>query len=322
MLQIVLQILAIIGIVLLCLLGLVLLVICLVLFVPIRYNITGRKEKENIEVLVRAGWLFRLVSFWFAYPDEGANQLKVLGIPVYRLGKAKEAWEEKKKQKETKKKPKKASKKKDTKKADEASVTKKTDTAKKSAVKGQTSKEEKKDSADVNDGKLIEQTTEEAEKLSWWQKILEKIKSFIDKIKYTIRKICDTLRNINETKDYYVALFQEEETKAVLKRNKVRVFKLLKKLKPKYLNADLYVGTGSPDTTGYILALYGMFYGVFGDTISITPDFEQTVLDGTFQAKGGVRVWTLLYAGIQFYMDEELKTFIGKLKREDLEDGR
>jgi len=311
MLQIVLQILAIIGIVLLCLLGIILLIIGLVLFVPIRYNITGKKEKENIEVLVRAGWLFRLISFWFAYPDEGSNQVKVLGIPVYRLGKAQEAWEEKKRQKQEKRSKKRKAPKKET--AVEAE-------REKQEQPPVASEETAKDTAITT--KEIKQSEEKAEKISWWQKLIAKIKAIIEKIKYTIRKICDTLKNINETKEYYVALFQEETTKSVLIRNKDRIFKLLKKLKPKYLNANLIIGTGSPDTTGYVLALYGMFYGILGETVLITPDFEQAILEGTFQAKGGVRVWTLLCAGIQFYMDEELKTFIGKLKREDLEDGR
>ncbi len=310
MLQIVLQILAIIGIVLLCLLAIVLLIIGMVLFVPIRYNITGKKEKENIEVLVRAGWLFRLISFCFAYPDEGSNQVKVLGIPVYRLGKAQELWEEKKRQKvERRSKKRKTGKK-------ETTVEEEREKQEQPVVSEKTVKES------AITAKEIKQSEGETEKISWWQKLIAKIKAIIDKIKYTIRKICDTLKNINDTKEYYVSLFQEETTKSVLIRNKDRIFKLLKKLKPKYLNANLIIGTGSPDTTGYVLALYGMFYGILGETVFITPDFEQAILEGTFQAKGGVRVWTLLCAGIQFYMDEELKTFIGKLKREDLEDGR
>ena len=170
MLQIVLQILAIIGIILLCLLLLILLVLGFVLFVPIRYNITGRKEKENIEVLVRAGWLFRLVSVLFAYPDEGANQVKVLGIPVYRFGKAQEAWEEKKKQKESKKKSQKA------KTAESTGTETKTGTEEKNGTETKTGTETKDGEKDSTKGSTLkEQNAKEAEKKSLWQKILEKI---------------------------------------------------------------------------------------------------------------------------------------------------
>lgn len=321
MLQIVLQILAIIGIVLLCLLGLLLLVIGLVLFVPIRYNVTGKKEQENMELLVRASWLFKIISFYFVYPDAGHNRLKVLGIPVVRIGKAQEEWEEKRNKKRMKRR---AKKRKETS-QEEAPLKEEVNTNEESVCKEEqtvSTEEKPKETESPEKEKQTEkakesETGKKPEKLSWWEKILAKIKEILYKIKYTICKICDTLKKIHETKDYYVALFEEEETKQVIRRNKERIFKLLKKLKPKKLKAELLLGTGSPDTTGYVLAMYGMLYGVFGDTILITPDFEQAVLEGTFQAKGSIRAFTLLVAGLQVYMDKDLRTFIRKLKRED-----
>lgn len=60
MLSIVLKILFILGILLLCILGLAIAFVLLVLFFPICYKISGKKDAEQISIHVRASccWVF------------------------------------------------------------------------------------------------------------------------------------------------------------------------------------------------------------------------------------------------------------------------
>ena len=78
------------------------------------------------------------------------------------------------------------------------------------------------------------------------------------------------------------------------------------------------VGTGSPDTTGYCLAVAGMFYPVFGKNVHIEGDFENTVFKGHVKLKGKIRLIVLVVRALQLYFDKELRRFIHTLKREDV----
>lgn len=76
-----LLILKIIGIILLILLGLILLILAVVLFVPVRYQVSGSiGEKTTVRIAVT--WLLHAVSWRAAYEEEGfSSQLWTLGSP-------------------------------------------------------------------------------------------------------------------------------------------------------------------------------------------------------------------------------------------------
>ena len=75
-----LLILKIIGIILLILLGLILLILAVVLFVPVRYQVSGSiGEKTTVRIAV--SWLLHAVSWRAAYEEEGfSSQLRIFGI--------------------------------------------------------------------------------------------------------------------------------------------------------------------------------------------------------------------------------------------------
>lgn len=75
-----LLILKIIGIILLILLGLILLILAVVLFVPVRYQVSGSiGEKTTVRIAVT--WLLHAVSWRAAYEEGGfSSQLRIFGI--------------------------------------------------------------------------------------------------------------------------------------------------------------------------------------------------------------------------------------------------
>ena len=71
-----LLILKIIGIILLILLGLILLILAVVLFVPVRYQVSGSiGEKTTVRIAVT--WLLHAVSWRAAYEEEGFSSTAV-----------------------------------------------------------------------------------------------------------------------------------------------------------------------------------------------------------------------------------------------------
>lgn len=285
--HVILQILAVIGIVLLVLLALLILTVLAVLFVPIRYRASGEKEADRIEGVAAVSFLYPLLSFkWQRAGNENRWALRLLGIKL-----------------------------KSSRKADKAKAAEP-----ERADKGKAEEPGKADKGkDVKMEKAAEPVKEVKQPAPADAKNTEKRETAqqTKKARFTISGLCDKMENIRDNVEYYKERLTAEENRQFLKRTKERIFAVLKSIKPKVLTACVVCGTGSPDTTGYVCAVYGMLYPVIEDRISFTADFENKVLDGELSVKGKVRVATLLRYGIKILLDKQLKVFLKEMKRED-----
>lgn len=294
--HVILQILAVIGIVLLVLLALLILTVLAVLFVPIRYRASGEKEADRIEGVAAVSFLYPFLSFkWQRAGNENRWALRLLGIKLKssrKADKGKVAEPEKT----------------DKGKAEETAQAAKPEKA------AEPVKEEKQPAAPSVQNAEAEDAARQAEETGT-QKTDRG--SSEKKARFTISWLCDKMEKIRDNVEYYKERLTAEENRLFLKRTKERIFAVLKSIKPKVLTARVVCGTGSPDTTGYVCAVYGMLYPVIEDRISFTADFENKVLDGELSVKGKVRVATLVRHGIKILLDKQLKVFLKEMKRED-----
>lgn len=308
MLHVILQILSIIGIILLCILGLLLLIILLILFVPIRYRVCGKKNTEETWAEAKATYLLHLVSVKFTYREEARLVARIFGFRVYDSAKAK-AEEEKVELDKTEAK----------KTEPDNTEPSNTETNNTEINNAETESAEAKKESLRDEIPRTEQTeTDTKPKESFFTKIKNKILGIIEKIKYTITSICDKIKNITETISYYKDVLDDKENRALFKRVWERVLKVLKSIRPRKLKANLTLGTGAPDTTGYVCALYGMLSSILGKHVWFTADFEEKVFEGDFYAKGRITVFTLLVQALKVFFDKQLRIFIKQLKREDI----
>lgn len=294
--HVILQILAVIGIVLLVLLALLILTVLAVLFVPIRYRASGEKEADRIEGVAAVSFLYPFLSFkWQRAGNENRWALRLLGIKLKssrKADKGKVAEPEKT----------------DKGKAEETAQAAKPEKATEPV------KEEKQPATPSVQNAEAEDAARQAEETGT-QKTDRG--SSEKKARFTISGLCDKMEKIRDNVEYYKERLTAEENRLFLKRTKERIFAVLKSIKPKVLTARVVCGTGSPDTTGYVCAVYGMLYPVIEDRISFTADFENKVLDGELSVKGKVRVATLVRHGIKILLDKQLKVFLKEMKRED-----
>lgn len=294
--HVILQILAVIGIVLLVLLALLILTVLAVLFVPIRYRASGEKEADRIEGVAAVSFLYPFLSFkWQRAGNENRWALRLLGIKLKssrKADKGKVAEPEKT----------------DKGKAEETAQAAKPEKA------AEPVKEEKQPATPSVQNAEAEDAARQAEKTGTQETDRG---SSEKKARFTISGLCDKMEKIRDNVEYYKERLTAEENRLFLKRTKERIFAVLKSIKPKVLTARIVCGTGSPDTTGYVCAVYGMLYPVIEDRISFTADFENKVLDGELSVKGKVRVATLVRHGIKILLDKQLKVFLKEMKRED-----
>lgn len=305
--HVILQILAVIGIVLLVLLALLILTVLVVLFVPIRYRASGEKEADRIEGVAAVSFLYPLLSFkWQRAGNENRWALRLLGIKLKSSPKVDKGktTEPEKTEKGKVAEPEKT----DKGKAEETAQAAKPEKA------AEPVNEEKQPATPSVQNAEAEDAARQAEETGTQK--TDRVSSE-KKARFTIFGLCDKMENIRDNVEYYKERLTAEENRLFLKRTKERIFAVLKSIKPKVLTARVVCGTGSPDTTGYVCAVYGMLYPVIEDRISFTADFENKVLDGELSVKGKVRVVTLVRHGIKILLDKQLKVFLKEMKRED-----
>ena len=140
--------------------------------------------------------------------------------------------------------------------------------------------------------------------------------SLAEKILFKIRTVCDKIKEIYADLQYYVNVLKDEETKALLLHIWHRVRCILTSIRFRKAEGNLIVGTGSPDTTGYVMAVYGMLSPYLGKTFIIIPDFDHKILEGNFHLKGRITNGILAFHIIKVILDRRLRKFVKKMKRE------
>ena len=298
---VILSVLRIIGLVLLILLGIILFLLLLILFMPIVYRIRGEKQEE-IKAEAKVRWLFGLLRVSFVYPDPGQLQVKVLCFTVYDS---------------TPKEPDGAGGDKSEKEA--VSPIGADESTEKTGPVVNTGNSD--DNISTEDNVSTEENRKAQEHEEEWREVEarlrgEKPESKFDKIRYTIRSTCDKIKDTWENISYYKEVLTNNETRQLLDHALLRVGKILKSIRPRKMEGNLLFGTGSPDTTGYVLGVYGMLSPFVGNMFLLTPDFEDKVLKGRVYIAGHIMLVKILWQGILLVLDKKLWHFISKVKKE------
>lgn len=303
--DIILNILSIIGIILLICLCIVLILLLLILFVPITYRLYGQKSEAKMNAWAKVNWLFGLIRLQYAYPEPGKVQVKLLFFTLY---------DSKKREKSKKA----AKREKDDKQAENKSEKQPQPESVMSDTLVQTPTAEQADSIDST----IEKHTanDDVENSATQENVNEK-QSFIclarekyEKIKYTLKKIYDKIKHIIENISFYRALLQDEDTKRLFRHAGFRLKKIWKNIHPHKLKGELLFGTGSPDTTGYALGVYGILSPMLGQNICVTPDFTQTILEGNIYVAGHITLFQVGMHSLIFLFDKRLRLLIQRIK--------
>ena len=297
-LTVLLLILKILGIVLLVLLGILLALLLIVLFVPVRYQGSGYREEGDpvpVHVQLKVTWLLHLVRVSFIYPEEAFLKVKVL---FFQILPAKE-----KKKKASNKKEADGKKPKTDKKEAGSDVS---DTASDQKISDE-------GNAADEDGRDDRRTLSD---------FVRKLFSAIRNIKYTIRKIYDKIKHIIHNIRYYIKILQTESFKRAFALCREQLLRLMKIVLPRKVSGTFTIGMEDPAATGQILSIYGILYPLIGDSITVIPDFEKPVMEGSFRFKGKITAFTLIRIAAKIYFDKDLKRVICLFKKEAVQNGR
>lgn len=285
MLHILLGLLKIIGIILAVIIGVVLLIILVILFSSMRYELCSSMngDVKTINADIKFSWLFHLITGYFVYRNEELDwQVRIawkkINIPKDNDEEADNHTED--------------------------SVIQEIESVKDDAVQ----------SAVVIDEVRIEEETEmKSEPDSTGKsekKTGKKSNSKSTKKKYSTQKFSDKIKEISSWKDKILAYLSEETHKKAFHKLLKETLYLLKKLKPKKLNADVEFGFEDPYTTGTVLAYASMLYPFYGDNINLKPNFEESIIKGNVFLKGYMRISYFANMGIRLLLNKNIRLTI------------
>ena len=125
-----------------------------------------------------------------------------------------------------------------------------------------------------------------------------------------IDAICQKIKNVNSIKNEFVEYLKKEESKLAIRKIKTIIFEMFKKLLPRKFNAKFKFGFEDPSTTGKILGISSIFYGIYGDNIELEADFDNVVLEGEYKFKGKIRLINIVTAAIKIILNKWFRQFI------------
>lgn len=299
MLTVILSILKVVFITLLVLLGIFVLCILIALFCPIFYMAEGHKNAESLALHLKGNWFFGILKVHYDYPEPGNFIVKLLWFTLYDSSKPPK---EKRKADKTSRKSEKnqyhpainttllAS-------IEEEEATKRAATdAEKPPAEGTSPTQETTSVAATED------TTAEAA-------------GPMEKILCSFRKIYDKIKHIRNEINFYKRLYETSEAQELIPRILSKAKRILRAIIPKELEANILLGTGQPDTTGYATAVYGMLSPFVGTSVHFTPDFENKIAEGYFKAKGHITVFILLKNVLSVLLDRNFRIIHRRIKK-------
>lgn len=315
-----LLILKILGLSIAGILGLVILIICLILFVPIRYRMYSSYYGEML-FEGKISWLLYLISAPVSF-----KMGKLTYAVKFLFFKLKDSEEESKskKIKAKKEKVKKEKVKKEKIKNEKTSPdyvlegfddnpeteNKKTDNVEKDSI----------ETDNIETDNIEADSIETDNKESFFDRLSEFIKKIFDfacNMKQKVSKLFAKLKSVKDNTEYYIDLFGNERKVEVLKKALAIVLGELKKMAPKKLNGQVHFGLEDPGTMGTVLAVLGIIYPIIGNNFNIEPDFEQVVFEGEVFMKGRIYIISLLIAAWKLYFNKELRRVLKDIKKED-----
>ena len=107
-----------------------------------------------------------------------------------------------------------------------------------------------------------------------------------------------------------IELLRSDKHKGVLKFVLGKVYKMIKSILPRHIEADIIFGFEDPATTGLVLGGISMFYPCYGNTVVFVPNFETVMFEGDIKIKGKIVIGVLVYYGLRVIIDKRVRSII------------
>ena len=297
MLHFFLLILKIIGWMLLAILGILVLLVCVVLFVPVRYELEGKCNGtiETLDVKFRFSFLLHFLAGTVCYSEEkltwnlriawkhfGNEDTELRETPIKRSIESESSVNETKN--------------------------------KEINIPEKTIKNEGTVSKDVSNKGTRKVTDKAPDQTGEVKKTVPKKESILDKIEYKYKKIRDKLREIIRKKEKVLGFLTNEIHQAAFLKVVSELKRLLLRLRPQKIVGEIEFGFDDPAWTGQALAGISILYPYFADCFQVIPDFEEKKLRGQIEIKGKITAKNFVALGLHVILDKNVRMTLRHIK--------
>ena len=319
MLHMVLVILKIIGILLAALAALLLLILGCLLFVPVRYRIRLKKDKETLSGEAAAFWLLHLLSFSLAYSAGRGRpgiQIRIFGISLERFRKRRrrpaeeapvedEPAEEEPLPEEDREEEEESSWKEESSGKEESSWKEESFEKEESSEKKESFEKEE----DLEEKEAFREKPEQSRKEAFgrWKDRLLRLKQKPGQWSRSFRR---KKRRLAST----VSLIREYRPREVLELLWGYAKKLARHFRPRKIRGFLKFGTGDPALTGELTGILYLLLPVSAKDFSLEPEFHEAALEADLTAWGRIRGIHLLVTAVEIFRNKQLKKIIRRLR--------
>lgn len=310
--HIILIILKVILFAILAVLGLLVLLFGIVLLVPIRYRVSGKKA-DTVDAKIQVHWLLHLVSVLFMVEQGKVTVLKVklFGVTLIDLlsGKEQTDKEQRDQEQEQRDQEKRDKEQKDTAEPSKGVLHASSETENNQAG---SKKETPKEALESNTKKKNprknrkqSQKTIPKNKIPLSQRLSEELERFcntidgvLDRLDEGIDAFWDKVSPVLDTISTYYTFATEDVTVRLIRKVFALIVDFIKYILPVKLRGNLHLGMAEPAATGQICSIMAVLLPWYGEVFTFTPDFERQVVEGEICCKGRIRighfVWKVL----------------------------
>lgn len=300
-----LLILKIIGIILLILLGLILLILAVVLFVPVRYQVSGSiGEKTTVRIAVT--WLLHAVSWRAAYEEEGfSSQLRIFGIA--RKEKKPDDGEPGEDDREDG-----AEESEECSAADDIHAAQRADGPQADGEQKTDGTPADGEQRDPKSGNTAARGKRRGGLLHLLRRIPERIRTFFSGLGRKLRQlrssIKEALKKIKDVRTFLTDGRHREALPLILAELKY----LLTHFKFRRIRTDLTFSMGDPALTGQVLGGLCVLPFLYRYQVQVYPDFEaeNTYVTGTFDIKGRARGLHIAVSAVRLLGKKEFRIWL------------
>lgn len=322
MLHMIAFLLKVTGILLAIVLSVILLTVCIVLLVPIRYHLEGKKE-DNLQAFVKVTWLLRMLRIQAGYDETGLHyQVSIFKkILLSDTPSEKKKKDKKKKQKKTKPIP-------EVKKSEEKKAPEVIETAERKEETEVIETAERKEEPEISDTTEIEEESGSSETVETEEEPQVFETSDLEDENFSESDEKDSESSIHKSEaiknkftkikaqiDRYLDFIRLSATKASLSHLKKEGKYLLLHYGPRVIEGKVYFGFEDPALTGQVLGILSVVNVLLGGHLEAEADFEKAVLQGSLLIKGHIRSVHIIKSGVSLILDKNIRKTIKEVKK-------
>lgn len=338
MLHMILVILKIIGILLLALVLLLLLLLGSLLFVPVRYKVSVKKDEKDFGGRAFVSWLLHLASFSCEYRygwERPLFEIRILGISLKRFLKKKEDPDGKIPKEEED--PDAGTSEREGEPGFEIPEEEEGpgfETPEQEEGPGFETPEEEESGIVTSEGEEASRTgtseDEEEPDAGRWEdeadsgrvngkhhRLREKLlslKKFPERLLHKLKQKRRNLERMKKKLYSFLELLKEYEAGKTVKVLWEHIRYLARHFGFRRIKGFLRFGTGDPASTGELTGFIYLFLPARAEKFSLEPDFHDTALETDLEAEGYVRLVHLLITAVKIFGDKNMKKILRRLR--------